>query len=355
MNRKAYAKINLSLDILGKRSDGYHEIDTIMQTVGLCDDVDVKINESGIIGLSMTAGLKTPAGLKPVSESEITSSAGENTPSGGAVNPKEDIDGIKKKETAVIKGIPLDSGNLAYRAAEIFFKTAFPEDKKKGADITLIKRIPSGAGLGGGSSDAAAVLTLLNDLHGGVLSRDRLIYLAASLGTDVPFFIDGGAARARGIGTKLKPLCSIGGKFFVLIAKPSCSNPTAAVYKGYDSAVMEGKINLKSPDNDALEKALKSINELSGRQRAVFTKTLSVIRDNNINVLEYPGVMNADIIASLREYMIKNGAFTSCMSGSGSSVYGLFLDEDEAGKAAAGLSGKKIYGNLEAVIKTTTI
>ena len=168
MNRKAYAKINLALDITGIQENGYHTVDMIMQTIGLHDDLEISLNDTGRINLAVTCDEAV---------------RGELTEQG------------------------TDMDNLAYRAATAFFKEL--ENKKDGsrfvgkgagvagvgADIRLHKRIPSGAGLGGGSSDAAEVLKGLNELTGSLLTEEELKDIAAKLGSDVPFFISGGTAR----------------------------------------------------------------------------------------------------------------------------------------------------------------
>lgn len=178
---KANAKINLILSVNGKREDGYHLIDTVMQSVSLGDSVKV----------SPSKGLKIKCSTKELENSD----------------------------------------NIAYKAAELFFKETGID---KGAVITVKKRIPQAAGLGGGSADAAAVLVALNKLYSVELSDQRLESMALRLGADVPFFIKGGTVRAEGIGEKLtvlKPFC----KGYFILAKGDKKPSTGEMYKRLDS------------------------------------------------------------------------------------------------------------------------
>ena len=153
---KAYAKINLTLDVLGKREDGYHELSSVMQAVCLCDKMSIKISEQ--------------PGLQLVCDSSR---------------------------------LPLDEGNLAFRAAKMLLAECAVQ---QGVLIELEKKIPIAAGLAGGSSDAAAVLQGLNMLLGLGISQERLCKIGRRLGADVPFCIRGGTALAEGVGEKLQPL-----------------------------------------------------------------------------------------------------------------------------------------------------
>lgn len=178
---KANAKINLVLDITGKREDGYHLIDTVMQSISLCDEV--------------------------------------------TVSPAENI-------TVDCTGEGLDNqNNIAFKAAKVFFEKT---DLSGGAKIKIVKKIPAAAGLGGGSADAAAVLLALNKIYGTDLSDKQLEEIAVNLGADVPFFIKGGTQRAQGIGEELTPIKSLNKGGFVLIKqgdKPS----TGEMYRRLDS------------------------------------------------------------------------------------------------------------------------
>ncbi len=259
------AKINLALDVTGKRSDGYHEVQLIFCEIPLFDTLTVALTNNGEIHLECD---------------DIT--------------------------------LPTDSGNIAYRAAEKFFaytKSGF------GADIRLEKRIPHGAGLGGGSSDAAGVLKCLNSLLENPLTQDELIKIGATLGADVPFFIIGGCALGEGIGEKLTPLPSIDGVCYVL-AKPKESISTAFVYQN---------LNLNNrPENLCIPAVVDGI--VRGDKKMVF--------ENCANILESVTIKEVPVINDIKACLSSSGASLSLMSGSGTSVFGIFEDCDAASLAA---------------------
>ena len=185
MKVKANAKINLSLDVIGKRDDGYHDICMILQEIDLCDYVDISVNTTGKISLMC------------------------NSADTGS-----------------------ETDNIAYKAASLFLQKA---QNGYGCDIALEKRIPVCAGLGGGSADAAAVLKALNKLCGTPFDMPTLMQMGLSLGADVPFCIMGGTAIARGIGENLTPLHGIKPKWAVLI-KPAINISTKEAYHKMDTA-----------------------------------------------------------------------------------------------------------------------
>lgn len=198
INMRANAKINLILSVKGKREDGYHIIDMIMQNISLCDYITVK--------------------------------------------PYKNIT-VKTKNKEI-----LQQENIAFKAAELFFKET---GVTGGTKIKISKKIPLVAGLGGGSADAAAVLLGLDRLYETNLSVDKLEKMALSLGADVPFFIEGGTKRAEGIGEQLTTLKPLTQGYFLLVKaeqKPS----TAEMYKRLDSE------NYTKPDVDAAVAALQS-------------------------------------------------------------------------------------------------
>ena len=176
INEKAYAKINISLDITGKRPDGYHDMLMVMQTITLCDDITVTL---------------TP--------------------------------GRASRAESNLRFVPCDERNLAVRAANVFF--AETGIGNMGAHIKMQKRIPVGAGMAGGSSDAAAVLRALNKLCGAGLDRVRLEQLAAHIGSDVAFCVCGGTQLASGRGELLSPLPSMP-ECGVVVCKPDFSVST---------------------------------------------------------------------------------------------------------------------------------
>jgi len=186
IREKAYAKINIALDVLGKRPDNYHELDMVMHMVDLYDTITIEVN-AGKSGITLNSNREK---------------------------------------------LPLDNTNLAYKAAVAFFeyiKEEIPEVK-----IDIEKNIPMAAGLAGGSSDAAAVLRALNYLAGDRLSVEELKEIAAKIGSDVPFCvdIDSPCQRASGTGTELMPLPALDS--YVVISKPDIEMSTPAVYKAFD-------------------------------------------------------------------------------------------------------------------------
>ena len=197
----AFAKVNLTLDVLNKRPDGYHDIKSVMQTISIRDDIEIDV------------GTGAPWVLKC---------------------DKEDI--------------PTDNKNLAWKAAEVFF-TASGKDPD-GIEIRITKRIPMEAGLGGGSADAAAVLRALNRHYDHPFSILALAELGAQVGSDVPFCTLCGTAMVEGRGERLRKLPNIPECFFV-VCKPDFSSSTPELYKKLDETVIG-----KRPDHQAMESAL---------------------------------------------------------------------------------------------------
>lgn len=185
LHLKAPAKINLILRVLGRREDGYHELETWMQKISLCDYLDVKILASPIIELSSAS-----------------------------------------------KEVPADRRNLVWRAAELFFEKS-SEARGQGAAIHLQKNIPVSAGLGGGSSDAGTLLHGLNTYFGNEFSIEDLISMAKSLGADVPFFVyNAESVLATGIGEKMLPVTPLQNCTYLLV-NPGVSVSTAAIFEKY--------------------------------------------------------------------------------------------------------------------------
>lgn len=212
---------------------------------------------------------------------------------------------MKKSDKPGIKiicnsdGVPLNRKNTCYKAAELF--SARAKIKDFGAEITINKNIPSMAGLGGGSSDAAAVLRILNKLYGTDLKNEELISVAADVGADVPFLINGGCALCLGIGEKITEIKSYK-KYFVLLVKPKFGISTPQAYKAFD------------------DKGLKSENR-SKAMLSAFGEG-SDISNYLSNDLEL-AVGNEEIF-KIEEKLINLGASGSKMTGSGSCVFGLF-------------------------------
>lgn len=270
----SFAKINWSLRVLGKRPDGYHELRTILQTISLHDDLHFKLRDDGSLTLTC------------------------NEPS-----------------------LPTDETNLVIRAAQAL-RQHF--ELKAGADISLQKRIPSKAGLGGGSSNAAVSLLALSCLWKLEATSAQLLDIAASLGADVPFFLTGGTVAASGTGTALSPLSDRPLAWLIIVA-PNADVSTAQAYAALNSPALTtldldpilsssptaGVFN-NSPDDD-LDAAF--VNDFE-----------SVIFDRE------PEIRRA------KEALLQAGASKALLAGSGSSVFGVFASEDAQRSALKAIS-----------------
>ena len=275
---ESFAKVNRSLRVLGKRSDGYHEIDTIFQTVDLSDRMDF-------------------------------------------------LERIDDRLVLTIEGANLDAGeeNLVKRAARALVARA---GVARGADIHLSKKIPSGGGMGGGSSNAAAALRGLSALWELTLTEGDLHTLAASLGSDAPFFLLGGRARGTGRGEILEPLEDEPEEWLVLIFPPF-SLSTAMVYAALSAPPLTDSVpgtNLPGsdsgggPDRNDLEPAAESLRGELRRFRAALSDS---------------------------------GATSARLSGSGSTVFGFFGDEESARRAFEGLAGLREETTMK-IVKTVS-
>ncbi len=257
---KAYAKINLSLYVTGVRDDGYHLIDSVFVPVNIYDRIEVEKAE------------------------EIS------------IHSSDDI--------------PLDENNTAYKAAQLFME----KYGTKGARITIKKGIPSMAGLGGGSSDAAAVLIAMNELYGTESVSGELLELGEKVGADVPFFLGSGAARVEGIGEKIKPI-DMDIKLWLVLIKPYESLSTANVYMKYNFNLNEERGN-----SDKLVRALEN-GDLNG------------ICSNLNNDLERPATLICSEVKESLDFLMENEAMAAGMTGSGSCVFGIFANADMARNA----------------------
>lgn len=273
---KAYAKINLYLDITGRRGDGYHLLETIMQTVSLCDDLTISLRNNGEIVL--------------YSDNDFS------------------LD------------IPLDERNIAYKAAKRFYENV--PLLFTGAEIHLTKHIPSQAGLGGGSADAAAVLRGLYELHGKPFDERQLYDIALSLGADVPFCLLGGAAICHGIGEKMETVPSMDGGLAILIAKGNCGISTAAAFREIDRVGFA---------EERADKILKLYHKGD-------YSSLCFNRFEQVTAL--------DEIRSLKEKMLDFGAEAACMSGSGSAVFGIFRSMDNAERLCSELKKNGFFAEV---------
>ncbi len=270
----AYAKLNLTLDILGKRGDGYHEMQMVMQTVSLHDDVTVTL-------------------------------------SGG------------KDVTCRVAGaaLPCDERNLAVKAARAFCEAM---DYRGGIDIALTKRIPSEAGMAGGSADAAAVLRALRGLVSPALTDERLEQIGAGVGSDVPFCIRSGTQLAEGRGEKLTILKSAP-LFFVAVCKPDFPISTPALFARVDGVTITGHPDTKAM-LDAIERG--DADALCANVRNVFELALDSEQHERIEAIKH------DLLA--------HGAKASAMTGSGSVVFGLFSDEAACRSACEALQSERV-------------
>lgn len=311
----AHAKVNLSLDITGRRPDGYHLVRMIMQTVSLADTVEVTRKDPAgqrTEGVRSMDQNMTAAGSEDLSTQMPQSDAGRNT------------------MTCSVPGIPTGSDNLCIRACDAVCKRyEIPERFQ----IRLTKRIPAAAGLAGGSADAAAVIRAvlrLTDRLDAVRQESEedkahgrlpgICRMAASLGADIPYCICGGTALSEGIGEVLTYLPAVG-DISVLIAKPAVDVSTADAYRMYDALT-----TVRHPDTDRLIRLLSGGPE----DRDAFLRETA-------NVLEYVTGPHHPEIGILEDEMRSCGARFSMMSGSGPSVFGIFDDPEDMHRMAESL------------------
>ena len=265
MKIRAPAKINLSLRVVGKRSDGYHLVDTIIVPVSLYDDI--------LIHKERKAG------------------------------PKDRL-----TVTCDLATVPQGRKNLAYKAAALLLKGKAINESVR---IRIHKRIPVGAGLGGGSTDAAATLVGLNRLFRLGYTIKQLERVAAALGADVPFFIQSVPARARGVGERLTPLRRVP-RFWCVIIYPNFSVSTAWAYQSQPVKLTKPIVNTSI--NFSLE-------------------SFANLRKLLVNDLERVVMGRYPRIGLLKEELSRRGAVGTLMSGSGSSVFGIFQSKRRAGRA----------------------
>jgi 4-diphosphocytidyl-2-C-methyl-D-erythritol kinase len=270
------AKVNLILKVLRRREDGYHDIASLMQKVSLADEMQFAPLRDGI---------------------EISC-------------PGSDL--------------PTDEGNLVVRAARTLFAEA---GFAGGVRITLRKRIPTAAGLGGGSSNAATTLTVLNDLFRFGFDHERLIRIGARLGADVPFFIYGSTAWAFGIGDLLEP--AVIPEMWLVLVNPGFEVPTKWVYQSLNLPLTKTPLKYSIPSFSGIRDLASALsNDLE-----------------KVTVARYP------VLEELKGFLLRQGAIGSLMSGSGPTVFGLFEKEQDAIKAEGALRTSYPY----AVFRAQTI
>jgi 4-diphosphocytidyl-2-C-methyl-D-erythritol kinase len=270
ITEKAYAKLNISLDVSKAREDGYHDMVMVMQTVSLCDELSITLDQTGVV--------------------------------------RAEVD---------LRYIPRDDRNLAVKAAKLYFAKTGREGT--GAVIRMKKRIPVGAGMAGGSSDAAAVIRALSRNFGQELKKDEMMALAEQTGSDVAFCVLGGTALAEGRGEILTPLrdmpdCTI------VICKPDYSISTPELFRAIDREKLR-----VHPDTAGILEAIREGN-------------LAQICRRMYNVFEDVPDRRMKIIGGIKTKLINKGAEGAVMTGTGSAVFGIFTDENTAKKACSAMA-----------------
>lgn len=279
-----YAKINLHLDITGRREDGYHTVNTVMQTVSLCDEITVILREDEAVFASCN-----------------------------------------------VDGVPSDEKNLAVRAALLLREHL---GASFGAEIRIKKEIPMAAGLAGGSADAAATLVGLNHLLGEPCSIEILCQIGSRLGADVPFCIVGGTSFADGKGDVLHSFP----------AMPDCAIVVACEGEGVSTPWAYRRLDETFGNFDASFGYIPKSLELL--KQALEEKNLGKISKTMFNIFEVPVLAERPVAAELRALFLASGALGAMMSGSGPSVFAIFSCEEEAKKAIQSLQLKGFRGFL---------
>ncbi|MFZ5518250.1 MAG: 4-(cytidine 5'-diphospho)-2-C-methyl-D-erythritol kinase [Candidatus Zhuqueibacterota bacterium] len=256
----ACAKINLGLRIVSKREDGYHNIETVFQQIDLCDDITITtLSDSGV---------------------KVHSS-----------DPQ----------------IPQNENNICAKAAKLL---GLSYGIGSGVEIYIEKRIPMGAGLGGGSSDAAAVLKGLAQLWNLNIPENEMVSLARQVGADVPFFLKGGSALATGIGDELTPL-NLATNYYCLLVYPNIEISSTWAYSNYNFNLTKTKKSIKLP-------------HLFSNDWDIFK-----LKSTGCNDFEELVFQRFPELSDIKTTLYQVGAFFACMSGSGSTVFGLFDSEEK--------------------------
>ncbi|MGD9496605.1 MAG: 4-(cytidine 5'-diphospho)-2-C-methyl-D-erythritol kinase [Armatimonadota bacterium] len=275
---QAYAKVNLCLEVLGRRDDGYHELLTIFQSVSLADELEVEVTDRPGTVLSVADG-----------------------------------------------AAPEGSDNLCWRAAEAYRAVrGWPQ----GVSIRLVKRIPAGAGLGGGSSDAAAVVCGLRALDAAPPPAREVERVLAGLGSDVPFFLTGGTALGSGRGDRVAtlphlPLC------WIVLVKPALAVSTAEAY---------GMLEPRNFSGGARARAMAAAIDRGAGLAEIAAEVYSAFAP--VLTQRWP------VLGELKSRLRRSGALAAEITGSGSAVFGLFGSRTEASAAAHGLSADGLWSCL---------
>jgi len=273
MRYKSLAKINLGLDVIRKREDGYHEVRMIMQTIHMYDQLDIVKSKKQRIAL-----------------------------------------------TTNLPYIPTNENNLVSKAIRLLMDEFHITG---GVSVRLYKYIPVAAGLGGGSSDAAAAMIAMNRLFRLGLTEKELMERGSAIGADVPYCIMGGTALAEGIGEVLTPLPPMP-KCYILLGKPGFSVSTRAVYENLKLDQLT-----RRPDIDRMIAGLRE-------------QDIHKIADSMGNVLETVTINRHPVIDKIKSQMLGNGALGTLMSGSGPTVFGIFDEEKKARNACIRLKRSRL-------------
>ena len=256
----APAKVNLAVDVMGRRPDGYHSVSLVLQAISIYDTVTITSNESEEITITCSDG-----------------------------------------------NIPCDKRNIAYKAAERFFHST--GIKNTGVNIHIEKVIPSQAGLGGGSSDGAAVIMGLNAMFNTHLKDKEMEEICSYIGADVPFFINGGTQLATGIGTDMEKLHSMP-ECFMVVCKPDINVSTKEAYDAIDAQSV---------------KQFKYSDEVV---KGIYLRSLNSVVTSMYN--DFDVFLDIDEVNDIKKFMYDHKAKGACMSGSGSAVFGVFKTEKQA-------------------------
>ena len=279
---KGYAKINLHLDVTGIMEDGYHSVETVMQSLSLCDEVSVALCDA------------------PVFDAECD-----------------------------VAGVPADEKNIAVRAAKLYFDTV---GAKGGAHIVIKKRIPMAAGLAGGSADAAATLVALDRLFGDILGEKRLCELGSRLGADVPFCISCGTHFSDGRGDILHDFPLLDKSIIFVVA---CGGEGVSTPWGY--RLLDDTFD---KFNDYTPKGVEGLkNALLSADKHAFCK-------NTFNIFESPVISQRPVAAEIKGIMETLGALVAMMSGSGPSVFGVFENIKNAEAAARAIRERGYFADV---------
>ena len=265
LTKNAYGKINLYLDVLNKREDGYHNVKSVMQSVSLCDKITL----------------------------EVSDIQGEN-----------EIDIVSNVEC-----LKCDKSNLIFKAWERFFD--YTKITNKRCVFTLEKNIPMAAGMAGGSSDCACALSLLNEVFDYSLSYDEMINLGAKIGADVAFCIKGGTCICEGIGEKLTVLNDFKNALLV------CAIDESKVSTPYAFSLLDEKYGTNCTDSGDIDFILEGIKD----------GNLNTVCENLYNKFESVIIPKIENVQKIKDIMKSSGALGTLMSGSGPSVFGIFPDE----------------------------